>query len=431
VAVLVPPRPADPGDLRDRSEVEWLREQEALIEEARRRARRRRQRYAALVLLGVTVSVVVGFVRVSGVDPRDVSGAPAPAGLGGATAATNGKIAFADGLGRLQVVEPDGSGLQVVAQCQASRDGRLQRSSRLPSDCELVEPAWSPDGRQIAFVRGDSGLLRSMRGDSGGVLRSTFSLYLRESDGTVRRLTGCGTCGRYFGGYLSWSPDGSWIAFSRHSGPRGAQSLWAVNTADGKLRRLTDCQSCADLYPDWGPNGQLIVFSRMAQGGASLYTVRPDGSQLTKITNSTAAANPQWSPDGRQIAFDDSNRLFIVDADGSDQKLLLDGMAGSGPGVPSWSPDGTKLAYFYTPGSPGNFTAEVWTMNTDGSEKRRLYHSACCVGSWAAPIWSPDGTKIAFAADSAHGTFVIAADGTGLRRLSTASANGLTWQRLP
>jgi Tol biopolymer transport system component len=89
------------------------------------------------------------------------------------------------------------------------------------------------------------------------------------------------------------------------------------------------------------------------------------------------------------------------------------------------------LAFFFTPGGPGQFTAEVWTITTDGSEKQRLYHSACCVGSWAPPIWSPDGKKIAFAADSADGTFVVAADGTGLRRLSTASANGLTWQRLP
>jgi Tol biopolymer transport system component len=418
--VAVPPRPPGNGDLHDRSAVEWLREQQALIEEARRRARRRRQRYAAVALLGVTVAVVVGFVRVSGVDPRDVSGASAPFGQGAATA-TNGKIAFADDRGRLQVVDPDASGLRVIAHCRGSARGlRLQRT--LPPGCWLVEPAWSPDGRQIAFVRGDS---------SFPFGRSTFSLYLRDADGSVRRLTRCGSCGRQYGGRLSWSPDGSWIAFSRESAPRGAQSLWAVDTAGGTLRRLTDCQSCADVSPDWAPSGQLIVFNRLAREGSSLYTVRADGSHLTKITSSATAGHPQWSPDGRQIAFDGSDKIFIVDADGSDQKLLVDGTAGNGPGVPSWSPDGTKLAFFNTPGGPGQFTAEVWTTTADGSEKRRLYHSACCVGSWTGPIWSPDGTKIAFAADSADGTFVVASDGIGLRRLSTASANGITWQRLP
>jgi Tol biopolymer transport system component len=427
VGVRVPPRPPGNGDLRDRSAVDWLREQEALIEEARRRARRRRQRYAALALLGVAVAVVVGFARGSGVDPRDVSGASAPFGQGAATA-TNGKISFADDLGRLQVVAPDGTGLQVIAHCRASPHARLQPALPGRPACALVEPAWSPDGRQIAFVRGDLGLLRSMRGASGGVLRSTFSLYLRDADGSVRRLTGCGSCGRHYGGRLSWSPDGSRIAFSRDSGTRGTQSLWAVDTTGGKLRRLTDCQSCADVSPDWAPSGQLIVFNRIGEG---LYTVRADGSQLTRITHSAAASNPQWSPDGHQIAFDGNDEIFIVDADGSDQKLLLAGTAGSGPGVPSWSPDGTKLAFFYTPGAPGGYTAEVWTITRDGSAKQRLYHSACCVMSWAPPIWSPDGRKLAFAATSADGTFVVAADGTGLRRLSTAPANGLTWQRLP
>jgi Tol biopolymer transport system component len=430
VAVCLSPRPPGTDHLHDRSAVEWLRQQQALIEEARRRARRRRQRYGALALLGATVAVVVGFVRVGGVDPSHGSSPLASFGQGAATA-TNGEIAFADDRGRLQVVDPDVSGLKVIAHCRGSARGLpLQRSS--PPGCWLVEPAWSPNGTQIAFVRGDS---------SFPFGRSTFSLYLRDSDGSVRRLTRCGSCGRQYGGRLSWSPDGSWIAFSRESGARGASSLWAVNTASGKLRRLTDCQSCADVSPDWAPGGQLIVFTRLARQDSSLYTVRADGSHLTKVTNSAAnpewspgseaAANPQWSPDGRKIAFNGSDRISIVDADGSDQKLLVDGTTGSGPGVPSWSPDGTKLAFFNTPGGPGAFTAEIWTTTADGSKKQRLYHSRCCVGSWTGPIWSPDGQKIAFAADSAGGTFVVAADGTGLRRLSTASANGLTWQRRP
>jgi Tol biopolymer transport system component len=262
----------------------------------------------------------------------------------------------------------------------------------------------------------------------------TSSLYLRDSDGRVRRLTGCGTCG-WAGGGLSWSPDGSWIAFSRDPGRPGGRrpSLWAVNTASGKLRRLTDCHSCADFSPDWAPSGQLIVFSRTvfsrtADRGTSLYTVRADGSQLTKITSSLVAANPRWSPDGREIAFGEGGKVFTVDADGSDQKLLPAGASGNGRGTLSWSPDGTKLAYFTTPGA-GSRVAELWTMNRDGSEKRRLfYHSVDHFWGWAPPIWSPDGKQIAF---SSGGTFVVDSDGTGLRRLSTVSANGLTWQRVP
>jgi len=91
--------------------------QQALIEEARRQARRRRQRYAALTLLGVTLAVVVGLTRVSGLGPGDVSSALTPSGQGSAIA-TNGNIAFADDLGRLQLVAPDASEARVIADCR-------------------------------------------------------------------------------------------------------------------------------------------------------------------------------------------------------------------------------------------------------------------------------------------------------------------------
>lgn len=398
------------GDLERR-----VTDLEALIEEARRRARRRRQRHAAVALLAAAVAaaLAVGFGRATG--GRHTSALVAASGLSQVrTVAANGKIAFDGGTGTLQIVNPDGSGLQVVAHCRAAVAG-----------CAILEPAWSPDGERLAFVRGHLG------GPSGG---SSLSLYVRNSDGgAVHRLAACGSCAQQWGGRLSWSPDGSRIAFSRDAGPSGEQSLWAVDVGSGKLQRLTTCLTryCVDIAPAWSPSGELIVFSRSAKRRSSLYTVHPDGSLLAKITTVARAADPQWSPDGQKLAFDGNDRIYIVDADGSQLKLVLAGAAGSGPGVPTWSPDGTRLAYFNTPGRPGGFTAEVWTMKADGSGRRRLYHSACCVQGWAAPIWSPDGTKIAFAATSAGGTFVINADGNGLRLLSTAYADALAWQRIP
>jgi Tol biopolymer transport system component len=394
--------------------VEALREQalreQALIEEARRRARRRRQRYAALAVLGLAVAAWVDFGRAGGGRSAAPAAASGPSAHG-ASAATNGKIAFAAGSGTLSVVNPDGSGLQVIARCSATI-----------AECGIAEPAWSPDGKRLAFVRGHRG---------GANAPSTFSLYVADAPGRrVRLLAACGSCAEQWGGNLSWSPDGSWIAFSRDSGQSGEQSLWVSDTLGRKLHRLTDClpKECADVDPAWAPSGQRIVFSRIVGAGSSLYTIRPDGSQLTKITTVAGASDPRWSPDERKIAFDGSDRIYIADANGSHLRLLFGGAAGSGPGVPSWSPDGTKLAFFNTPGLPGAFSAEVWTINTDGSAKQRIYHSACCVGIWAAPIWSPDGKKIAVAANSAGGTFVINSDGSDARRLSAAFAVGLTWQ---
>jgi len=460
VSVLAPPRP--PAPEHPRTEVERRRAQEALIKEARRRARQRRQRSAALALLGVLVTLGTGPAHVSGRHARDASSAAGPTD-GTRADARNGKIAFADGLG-LQVVGLDGSA-SVIAHCPRS-----------PGGCTLERPAWSPDGRQIAYLSGPVGLRPAPSGDPVSPRwhrppvprrhpvspRSdpTLSLYVKDvASGRVRRLAECGICAtQYQGGGLGWSPDGSWIAFSRDSGPHGAQqSLWLVDTNEGTTRRLTDCRPelCVDVSPAWAPSGELIVFSRLTAKGSSLYTLRPDGSQLTKITDSRSADHPQWSPDGRQIAFDGNNQIYVTNADGSDQKLLVaGGTAGSGPGMPSWSPDGTKLAFFDTPrlpggnmatmwttnrygyvivraGTGGGYRSEVWTINPDGSAKRRLYRSVLRVENWAPPIWSPDGQRLAFATTSARGVFVIAPDGSSLHRISSASTSALSWQRLP
>jgi len=424
VTVSAPHRSKRPDDRDDRRSVDAPREQEAPLEHARRRARRRRQQNAAFALLGATLAaVVLGFARDSGIGSNAAAGSlPAP-DEGAANGDRNGKLAFADALGQLQVIDPDGSA-DVIARCERS-----------PRGCDLDGPAWSPDGAQIAYVSGSLGLTPVPAGQPASPeSHPTLSLYVMQlASGRVRQLADCGSCATQFqGAGLGWSPDGSSIAFSRDSTPHGA-SLWLVDTTSGELRRLTDCSPgwCTDISPSWSPDGQLIVFSRFAGSGSALYTVRPDGSQLTKLTNSPFAGDPQWSPDGQRIAYDGPDQIYVIDADGSDQKLLLSGTRGSGPGMPSWSPDGTKLAFFNTPRLPnGFFAAEVWTMNPDGAEKKRLYRSVCCVYNWAAPIWSPDGRKLAFAATSAFGVFVLDRDGTGLRRLSRATPSALTWQRL-
>jgi Tol biopolymer transport system component len=296
------------------------------------------------------------------------------------------------------------------------------------------EPAWSPDGTRIAFIRGRNGAPDR---------KSYMSLYVAAAGGgDTRRLAFCGICGEQWGSHLGWSPDGRWIAFTRTDPVNCARypasqcpvdafgSVWVVAAAGGRPHRVTNCRpSCIDVEPTWSPNAGLIAFQRIRPGrspSSGLYTVRPDGSELKRIGK---GADLAWSPNGQRIAFDSGpNSMAVADADGSHVHVLLAGAQGTGPNLPSWSPDGRKLAYMTTPGHPSAYRFEVWTMNPDGSDKKLLYRSGCCVGYYAPPIWSPDGRKIAFSADSAGGTFVINADGTGLTRLSPVAYDELSWQ---
>jgi Tol biopolymer transport system component len=273
------------------------------------------------------------------------------------------------------------------------------------------------------------------------------------------RLAACGDCGT-----PAWSPDGRWIAFSSDSstdsGSNGQQRLWIVAAAGGKPHRLTHCPGwCADGAPVWSPDGRLLIFQRDATPDGTvptptgpaevtrLYTVHPDGSHQTRITD---GEDPQWSPDGRRITFEDARGIEVANADGSHVQLVFAQTSYGGPGDPSWSPDGKKLVIVNTPAQPPgatSFAVEVWTVNADGTDPQRIYNSGNGALDYCAAIWSPDGRMIAFAVQTSDstsgtvvingGTFVISANGTGLKLLtptipySFVVTYNLSWQPLP
>ena len=162
------------------------------------------------------------------------------------------------------------------------------------------------------------------------------------------------------------------------------------------------------LFPAAAPAQYLQIVEKIAfcsyrDGNFEIYTMDTDGSGLKRVTQSPENDLwPSWSPDGKQIAFEESDRIYVINADGTGRRPLTLTAPGRLDRRPSWSPDGSKILFVST--LSGN--ADLYTMNPDGTDQRPLTSNP---GVDTSPSWSPDSTKIAFLSerDGSYGIYVI------------------------
>jgi Tol biopolymer transport system component len=239
--------------------------------------------------------------------------------------------------------------------------------------------------------------------------------------GEVKRLTSTEDCGGCFNLQPAWSPDGGRIAFT--SNRDGDFDIYVMNAEGGDVERLTDDPG-KDSSPAWSPDGEKIAYVNggditfAGSVGSSecnapdIYVIGFDGGRAVKLTDGGVNTDPDWSPDGRRIAFA-SNRdgdfdIYVMDADGKNVvPLTHDRQADDAD--PDWSPDGESIAYgsgyrelnycrmegiIENPLGPleAGPGADLYIVGAAGSDPRRLTFD----GVNSDPTWFSDGAGLAF-----------------------------------
>ncbi len=303
----------------------------------------------------------------------------------------------------------------LVAPALAIGDHLLELLNGKSTSRDVQTPAWSPDGRKLAFVSRRDG---------------NSEIYVMNADGSAQENL---TRQPANDSHPSWSRDGRKLVFvSRRD---GNSEIYVMNADGSGLRNMTRTPS-DDLDPAWSPDGRAIAFvqkkcvpSRPCGTAFETYlaVVNADGSGLRRLTTRPAHLfNPSWSADGKTIRYGRS----LVNPDGSGHSELPRNVPLTG----AWSPDGQRIASVRVAHSPidaGNPTKlGLFVMNADGSNARRVAAKATAGGL----AWSPNGRRIAFRRyDGQLGIgrgnsdlFVVNADGSGLRRL-TRHAENMRW----
>jgi len=166
-------------------------------------------------------------------------------------------------------------------------------------------------------------------------------------------------------------------------------------------------------------NGK-IAFIRRSESSedrtSKIFLMNADGSDQTLLAETTGGSGLAWSPDGRKLAFADGGGIHTVNADGTGDTRMP---TGDGPaGWPTWSPEGTRLAFRSLNGDGGG----IYVANLDGTDRKQLTRETGDLDL----AWSPDGTRIAFAREGSIA--VMNADGSAPTRLTSTHSDGEpTW----
>lgn len=225
---------------------------------------------------------------------------------------------------------------------------------------------------------------------------------LRVPDAQTRRLTS----DPGFDGFPSLSAAGERVAWIANRS--GANDIFvAAGDGSGAINLTND--PAQDLFPRWSPDSSAIAYSSNVDADQEIYLIAPDGTNRRQLTNNGASdIGPAWSPDGAWLAYSTGSPgdIHVMRADGTADRVLV-----AEPGNewwPAWSPDGKQIVF--------ESGGVLFVIPAEGGTAERVPIQQIRVTMF--PAWAPSG-EILFSSDAE--LYSVAADGSGLRRLTQTS----------
>jgi TolB protein len=258
--------------------------------------------------------------------------------------------------------ERDSKGMERVELRIADADGYSPQtivSSKEP----IMSPAWSPDGRKLAYV--------SFEKAKPSIWVQEVFTGKREKVSSFKGINGA----------PAWSPDGRYLALTLSKD--GNPDIFILDVARRSLRPIAR-HGAIDTEPAWAPDGKSLVFTSDRGGSPQIYRVPVGGGQATRVTfEGKYNARASFSPNGRLLAMvtrvDGQYRIATLDLETRDFRVMSTGRLDESP---SFAPNGSMIIYATRVNDKGMLAA----VSTDGRVQQRLRIQQ---GDVREPVWSP------------------------------------------